>query len=74
MEGSMSRDRRIVKQVNMSSYNADDSYQVTLTFEKAGKVNLTGLAKRPADLKMPDTDSTDAHSSSTHSMDMQKSN
>ena len=54
--------------------NADENYQVTLTFEKAGKVNLTGLAKRPADLKMPDMDSTEAHSSSTHSMDMPKSN
>jgi copper(I)-binding protein len=54
--------------------NADENYQVTLTFEKAGKVNLTGLAKRPADLKMPDVDSTEAHSSSTHSMDMPKSN
>ena len=49
--------------------NANENYQVTLTFEKAGKVNLTGLAKRPADLKM-----SDAHSSSTHSMDMPKSN
>ena len=49
--------------------NADESYQVTLTFEKAEKVTLTGLAKRPADLKMPD-----AHSPSTHSMDMPKSN
>jgi copper(I)-binding protein len=54
--------------------NADENYQVILTFEKAGKVNLTGLAKRPADLKMPDAGSTDAHSPSTHSMDMQKSN
>ena len=49
--------------------NADENYQVTLTFEKAGKVKLTGLAKRPADLKMHD-----AHSSSTHSMNMPKSN
>lgn len=49
--------------------NADESYQVTLTFEKAEKVTLTGLAKRPADLKMPD-----AHSSSTHLMDMPKNN
>ena len=54
--------------------NADENYQVTLVFEKAGRVKLTGLAKRPADLKMPDADSTDAHSSSTHSMDMPKSN
>jgi len=49
--------------------NADESYRVTLVFEKAGKVKLTGLAKRPADLKMPD-----AHSSDSHSMDMPKSN
>jgi hypothetical protein len=42
---------------------------VTLVFEKAGKVKLTGLAKRPADLKMPD-----AHSPDAHSMDMPKSN
>ena len=49
--------------------NADKNYQVTLVFEKAGRVKLTGLAKRPADLKMPN-----AHSSSTHSMDMPKSN
>ena len=49
--------------------NADENYQVTLVFEKAGKVKLTGLAKRPADLKMPD-----AHSPSTHSMDLPKSN
>ncbi len=49
--------------------NADENYQVTLVFEKAGKVKVTGLAKRPADLKMPD-----AHASSTHSMDMPKSN
>jgi copper(I)-binding protein len=49
--------------------NADENYQVTLVFEKAGRVKLTGRAKRPADLKMPD-----AHSSSTHSMDMPKSN
>jgi copper(I)-binding protein len=49
--------------------NANENYQVTLTVEKAGKIKLTGLAKRPADLKMPD-----AHSSSTHSMDMPKRN
>ena len=49
--------------------NAEENYQVTLVFEKAGRVKLTGLAKRPADLKMPD-----AHSSSTYSMDMPKSN
>ena len=49
--------------------NANENYQVTLTFEKAGKVNLTGLAKRPADWKMPSP-----HLPSTHSMDMPKSN
>jgi copper(I)-binding protein len=49
--------------------NADENYQVTLRVEKAGKVNLTGLAKRPADLRMPD-----AHSPDAHSMDMPKSN
>ena len=49
--------------------NADENYQVTLTFVKAGKAKLTGLAKRPADLKMPD-----AHSPDAHSMDMPKSN
>ena len=59
--------------------NAGEHYQVTLVFEKAGKVKLTGIAKRPADLKMaaphtPDAHSPDAHSSSTHSMDMPKSN
>ena len=54
--------------------NAKENYQVTLTFEKAGKVKLTGLAKRVANLKMPDAQSPDAHSSSTHSMDMPKSN
>ena len=54
--------------------NADKNYQVTLMFEKAGKVKLTGIAKRPADLKMPHAHSPDAHSSSTHSMDMPKSN
>ena len=54
--------------------NADENYQVTLVFEKAGRIKLTGLAKRPADLKMPDAHSPDAHSSSTHSMDMPKSN
>ena len=54
--------------------NADENYQVTLVFEKAGRVKLTGLAKRPADLKMPAPHSPDAHSSSTHSMDMPKSN
>ena len=59
--------------------NADEHYQVTLVFETAGKVKLTGIAKRPADLKMPsshspDAHSPDAHSSSTHSMDMPKSN
>ena len=59
--------------------NADENYQVTLVFEKAGKVELTGLAKRPADLKMPslhssDTHSPDAHSPDAHSMNMPKSN
>ena len=54
--------------------NADEHYQVTLVFETAGKVKLTGIAKRPADLKMPSSHSPDAHSSSTHSMDMPKSN
>ena len=54
--------------------NADENYQVTLVFEKAGKVKLTGLAKRPSDLKMPAPHTPDAHSSSTHSMDMPKSN
>ena len=54
--------------------NADENYQVTLVFEKAGRVKLADLAKRPADLKMPDAHSPDAHSSSTHSMDMPKSN
>jgi copper(I)-binding protein len=54
--------------------NADENYQVTLVFEKAGRVKLTGLAKRPADLEMPAPHSPDAHSSSTHSMDMPKSN
>ena len=50
--------------------NADENYQVTLVFEKAGRVKLTGLAKRPADLRMPAPHSPDAHSSSTHSMDL----
>jgi len=54
--------------------NAEENYQVTLVFEKAGKIKLTGIAKRPADLKMPSSHSSDAHSSSTHSMDMPKSN
>ena len=59
--------------------NADENYQVTLVFEKAGKVELTGLAKRPANLKMPsshssDTHSPDAHSPDAHSMNMPKSN
>ena len=54
--------------------NANKNYQVTLTFENAGKVNLTGLAKRPADLKMPDVHAPDVHSTPTHSMDMSKSN
>jgi periplasmic copper chaperone A len=59
--------------------NADENYQVTLVFEKAGKVELTGLAKRPADLKMPsshssDTHSPEAHSPDAHSMNMPKSN
>jgi copper(I)-binding protein len=49
--------------------NADDSYQVTLVFETAGKVKLTGIAKRPADLKMPPAHSSDAHSSDAHSPD-----
>ena len=59
--------------------NANKNYQVTLVFEKAGKIKLTGLAKRPADLKMPsshspDAHSPDAHSSSKNSMVMPKSN
>ena len=59
--------------------NADENYQVTLVFEKAGKVELTGLAKRPADLKMPslhssDTHLPDTHSPDAHSMNMPKSN
>ena len=59
--------------------NADENYQVTLVFEKAGKVALTGLAKRPADLKMPSLHSSDKHSPDTHSpdahsMNMPKSN
>ena len=49
--------------------NADKNYQMTLVFETAGKVKLTGIAKRPADLKMPSS-----HSSDAHSMDMPKSN
>jgi len=49
--------------------NVDEHYQVTLVFEKAGKIKLTGLAKRPADLKMPSSHSPDAHS-----MNMPKSN
>ena len=62
-----------------AALNADENYQVTFKFEKAGKVKLTGLAKRPADLKMtaphsPDGHSPDPHSSSTHSMVMPKSN
>jgi len=51
-----------------AALNADKNYQVTFMFEKAGKVKLTGLAKRPADLKMPD-----AHSPDAQSMDMPKS-
>ena len=54
--------------------NADENYQVTLVFETAGKVKLAGLAKRPADLKMPPSHSSDAHSPDAHSMDMLKSN
>jgi copper(I)-binding protein len=59
--------------------NGGKNYQMTLVFEKAGKVELTGLAKRPADLKMPsshssDTHSPDAHSPDAHSMNMPKSN
>ena len=54
--------------------NADENYQVTLVFEKAGKVELTGLAKRPADLKMPSLHSSDTHSPDAHSMNMPKSN
>jgi copper(I)-binding protein len=59
--------------------NGDENYQVTLVFEKAGKVELTGLAKRPADLNMPsshssDTHSPDAQSPDAHSMNMPKSN
>ena len=58
---------------------AKENYQVTLAFEKAEKVKLTGLAKRPADLKMPDAHSPDAHSPDAHSpsirsMDMPKRN
>ena len=59
--------------------NGGENYQMTLVFEKAGKVELTGLAKRPADLKMPsshsfDKHSLDAHSPDAHSMNMPKSN
>ena len=54
--------------------NADEHYQVTLVFEKAGKIKLTGLAKRPADLKMPSSHSSDTHSPDAHSMNMPKSN
>ena len=54
--------------------NADENYHVTLTFVKAGKAKLTGLAKRPADLKMPDAHLPDAHSPSIRSMDMPKRN
>ena len=59
--------------------NADENYRVTLVFETAGKVKLTGIAKRHADLKMPsshssDAHSPDAHSPDAHSMDMPKSN
>jgi copper(I)-binding protein len=43
--------------------NADKNYQLTLVFEKAGKIKMTGLAKLPADLKMPSSHSPDAHSS-----------
>src|SRR6056300_810521 len=47
--------------------NADEHYQVTLVFEKAGKIKLTGLAKRPADLKIPSSHSaaTPRHRSPT---------
>jgi copper(I)-binding protein len=54
--------------------NADENYQVTLVFQKAGKVELTGLAKRPAGLKMPALHSSDTHSPDAHSMNMPKSN
>ena len=59
--------------------NGGENYQMTLVFEKAGKVELTGLAKRPADLNMPsshssDTHSPDAQSPDAHSMNMPKSN
>ena len=59
--------------------NGGKNYQMTLVFEKAGKVELTGLAKRPADLKMPSSHSSDthspvAHSPDAHSMNMPKSN
>ena len=54
--------------------NGGENYQMTLVFEKAGKVELTGLAKRPADLKMPSSHSPDAHSPDAHSMNMPKSN
>ena len=59
--------------------NGGENYQMTLVFEKAGKVELSGLAKRPADLKMPSSHSSDshspvAHSPDAHSMNMPKSN
>ena len=54
--------------------NGGENYQLTLVFEKAGKVELTGLAKRPADLKMPSSHSSDTHSPDAHSMNMPKSN
>jgi copper(I)-binding protein len=54
--------------------NGGQNYQITLVFEKAGKVELTGLAKRPADVKMPSSHSSDAHSPDAHSMNMPKSN
>ena len=57
----------------------DENYDVTLVFETAGKVKVTGLAKRPADLKIsaphsPEAQSHGTHSSSTGSMEMPKTN
>ena len=54
--------------------NDGENYQMTLVFEKAGNVELSGLAKRPADLKMPSSHSSDTHSPDAHSMNMPKSN
>ena len=57
----------------------DENYDVTLVFETAGKVKVTGLANRPADLKIsaphsPEAQSHGTHSSSTGSMEMPKTN